>query len=562
MAHNYQYYFPHIDYIVRQTLPNEPVSVVIGCISRTLQLTCDYPEAWPKIYYWLVHGEPARNNQFVPLETWKATVQTGRTPSLEETYDIPCPHLVQLYYNQHRPFTPQNSHIMQHQVNNRPSPPIIRAFDRMPRSLQLPRPLEIPPYPGPMNGPPISDMVHARPTGSRRIDPIIPEGPAHISIPDISHPQPMLPTQTVSKLEALTNRTGELIVAPGAVPPALPPSVEEAYKKKCIELKRRMNEVDASNDEFRLRKVRLTRGIRKMRLERAFLLEILSKRMKKAGSGIAGLNEAYDEDSDGSSEGPPTVKLRHSSYDAPAGLISLLQPQEKPLRSKRGHRRPIPSPPTLTLPLSASSSLPPSATFSAPIAPQPGSFSTLPRMNGGTPITPLLPHPPIPQYNPSSHLHPSTSLPLNQPSLGRSPPVHPLPPSEDFQRDFLHHNVLPNRDRHPVSDAELEAYARSAWNKISAEEKEMWKDRYEEKMQVYQEEVDAYNRAKRAMKRAEGGRGHHRGAVAAGEVVTKEEDAGMGMSMEGVEGEDEGKREGEDENDNGGVEGGFTAVNG
>ncbi|KAL9122139.1 MAG: hypothetical protein Q9187_001302, partial [Circinaria calcarea] len=318
----------------------------------------------------------------------------------------------------------------------------------------------------------------------------------------------MLPTHTVSKLEALTDHTGELIVAPGVVPPALPPSVEEAYKKKCIELKRRMNEVEASNDEFRLRKVRLTRGIRKMRLERAFLLEILSKRMKKAGSGIAGLNEAYDEDSDGSSEGPPT-------------------PQEKPLRSKRGHRRPIPSPPTLALPLSANSSLPPSATFSTPVAPQPGSFSTLPRKNG-TPITPLLPHPPIPQYNPSSHLHPSTSLALALPSLGRSPPVHPLPPSEDFQHDFLHHKVLPNRDHHHVSDAELDAYARSAWNKISAEEKEMWKDRYEEKMQVYQEEVDAYNRAKRAMKRAEGGRGHHRGAVAAGEAVTKEEDAGMG----------------------------------
>lgn len=101
-------------------------------------------------------------------------------------------------------------------------------------------------------------------------------------------------------------------MAPGAVPPALPPSVEEAYKKKCIELKRRVNEVEASNDEFRLRKVRLTRGIRKMRLERAFLLEILSKRMKKAGPGIAGLNEAYDEESDGSSEGPPTVEFQRT----------------------------------------------------------------------------------------------------------------------------------------------------------------------------------------------------------------------------------------------------------
>lgn len=91
------------------------------------------------------------------------------------------------------------------------------------------------------------------------------------------------------------------------VPPTLPPSVEEAYKKKCIELKRRMNEVEESNDVYRLRKVRLERGIRKMRLERAFLLEILGKRMRKNGSGGNGPQGFYDEESEGSSEGPPTV---------------------------------------------------------------------------------------------------------------------------------------------------------------------------------------------------------------------------------------------------------------
>ena len=95
------------------------------------------------------------------------------------------------------------------------------------------------------------------------------------------------------------------LVAAGLIPPTLPPSVEEAYKKKCIELKRRLNEVEESNDAYRLRKVRLNRGIRKMRLERAFLLEMLGKRMKKNSNG---LNRAfYDEDSEGSSEGPPTV---------------------------------------------------------------------------------------------------------------------------------------------------------------------------------------------------------------------------------------------------------------
>lgn len=95
-------------------------------------------------------------------------------------------------------------------------------------------------------------------------------------------------------------------MAAGYAPPTLPPSVEEAYKKKCIELKRRMTEVEESNDAYRLRKVRLMRGIRKMRLERAFLLEILGKRMKKNGTG-PGTQGYYDEFSEGSSEGPPTV---------------------------------------------------------------------------------------------------------------------------------------------------------------------------------------------------------------------------------------------------------------
>lgn len=96
-------------------------------------------------------------------------------------------------------------------------------------------------------------------------------------------------------------------VASGSVPPPLPPSVEEAYRKKCIELKRRMNEVEESTEVYRLRKERLQRGIRKMRLERAYLLEILGKRMKKNVSSLDGYQGVYDEDSEGSSEAPPTV---------------------------------------------------------------------------------------------------------------------------------------------------------------------------------------------------------------------------------------------------------------
>ncbi|KAG9246696.1 putative HMG box-containing protein C10F6.08c [Calycina marina] len=99
-------------------------------------------------------------------------------------------------------------------------------------------------------------------------------------------------------------------MAPGAIPPPLAPSIEEAYRRKCIQLKQRMNEVEDANDASRVRLSRSQRAIEKLRLERAFLLEQLAKR-----------TSTNVEDSEGSPSPPST-------------------PKEKPLRIKRGHRRP------------------------------------------------------------------------------------------------------------------------------------------------------------------------------------------------------------------------------
>ncbi|KAK4156730.1 hypothetical protein C8A00DRAFT_30393 [Chaetomidium leptoderma] len=117
-----------------------------------------------------------------------------------------------------------------------------------------------------------------------------------------------------------------------AVPPALPPSVEEAYRRKCIQLKQRTSEVEEANDAARLRLARLKRQVEKMRLERAFLLEQLAKR-----------TSTNVEDSDGSPSPPPT-------------------PKEKPLRIKRGHRKPSAFP-NLEAPSSANAATPGSTTF-------------------------------------------------------------------------------------------------------------------------------------------------------------------------------------------------------
>lgn len=56
-----------------------------------------------------------------------------------------------------------------------------------------------------------------------------------------------------------------------------PPSVEIAYKRKCIALKKRLAEVEAENELMRTRNRRGWQYIQKMRLESCMLLERLAK---------------------------------------------------------------------------------------------------------------------------------------------------------------------------------------------------------------------------------------------------------------------------------------------
>ncbi|KAF2086410.1 hypothetical protein K490DRAFT_1734, partial [Saccharata proteae CBS 121410] len=113
-----------------------------------------------------------------------------------------------------------------------------------------------------------------------------------------------------------------------------PPSVEQAYYRKCIALKRRLNEIEANNEAAHVRKARLERGIMKMRLERAFLMERLAERMT-----------ATQDESDRSTSPPPTVGNPTQpgpsyipTYATPDSAFDhLRQPQEKPTRSKRAN---------------------------------------------------------------------------------------------------------------------------------------------------------------------------------------------------------------------------------
>ena len=104
----------------------------------------------------------------------------------------------------------------------------------------------------------------------------------------------------------------------------LPPSVEKAYHKKCIELKGRLNEIEDANNAARLRKRRVDRSIMKMRLERAFLLERLAK-----------IQYSNADESDKSSSPPPAVccstslLLNHAQagHPSPPLLHNLESPQ-------------------------------------------------------------------------------------------------------------------------------------------------------------------------------------------------------------------------------------------
>ena len=118
-----------------------------------------------------------------------------------------------------------------------------------------------------------------------------------------------------------------------SAPPSNPPSVEIAYKRKCIALKKRLAEVEAENELMRTRNRRGTQYIQKMRLETCMLLERLSKVTGMADEAKAGASNPelraraaammsstsqggahLEDDTEGSSdEQPRTVCNNHPS---------------------------------------------------------------------------------------------------------------------------------------------------------------------------------------------------------------------------------------------------------
>ncbi|KAL4801484.1 hypothetical protein BDV18DRAFT_74742 [Aspergillus unguis] len=134
-------------------------------------------------------------------------------------------------------------------------------------------------------------------------------------------------------------------------PSTNPPSVEIAYKRKCIALKKRLSEIEAENDLMRTRNQRGWHYIQKMRLESCILLERLATVTGMAEEAKAGVNPelraraaamtsntatntSFDPDArfPGADQGYYEDETEGSSDEQPP------TPQERPLRVKRSRK--------------------------------------------------------------------------------------------------------------------------------------------------------------------------------------------------------------------------------
>ncbi|KAL2141115.1 hypothetical protein VTI28DRAFT_2805 [Corynascus sepedonium] len=220
-----------------------------------------------------------------------------------------------------------------------------------------------------------------------------------------------------------------------SVPPALPPSVEEAYRRKCIQLKQRTSEVEEANDAARLRLARLKRQVEKMRLERAFLLEQLARR-----------TSTNVEDSDGSPSPPPT-------------------PKEKPLRIKRGHRKP--------------SSFPANLEASASVNATPGSTTFISQNR-------LLQSPSL---DPGSTSQQGEGSKTNGMHKGA-----PKVPGTAFE--LYCDDTRPSLQDKSKSGDNVEEKLSSGWKELSDTQREEYESRADREMADYKKQKDAYDDAK------------------------------------------------------------------
>ncbi|ORY69589.1 uncharacterized protein BCR38DRAFT_419500 [Pseudomassariella vexata] len=217
-----------------------------------------------------------------------------------------------------------------------------------------------------------------------------------------------------------------------STPPSLPPTVEDAYRRKCIELKARYKEIEDENDAYRLRLTRLKRQIQKCRLERAILLEQISKR---TSTNVA--------DSEGSPSPPPT-------------------PKDKPLRIKRGHRK-------------------------LPGGIDDGSFMSH-SIRGLSPGSETYSHnaESFPSGRGGGGAAVSNGLP--------KPPKRPSNAFEIYCNDMRPQFQAKHKDKIEAGKFRLEEELARGWKDLPKEDKDAFQTRYEQELGRWKEEREAYRR--------------------------------------------------------------------
>lgn len=236
--------------------------------------------------------------------------------------------------------------------------------------------------------------------------------------------------------------------------------MEEAYRRKCIQLKQRSKEIDDENNAYKLRLVRLERQIQKARLERAFLLEQIAKR-----------TSTNVEDSEGSPSPPPTVRQFSPSLDGHSTNLRGTQPEDKPMRVKRGHK---------------SSMLASELTSSGPTF-----INDNPR-----PFSPMSESFSQDQYT--------------QNGLAPKPPKRPSNGFEIYCNDTRPKLQSEHKDEIANGEYQLEQELAKGWKDLSADEQGSYQKRYEEALKQWKEERDAYRRSvKNASKAGRNGYDRH-----------------------------------------------------
>ncbi|KAH0840910.1 hypothetical protein FOPE_06402 [Fonsecaea pedrosoi] len=324
----------------------------------------------------------------------------------------------------------------------------------------------------------------------------------------------------------------------------LAPTQELAYRKKCIELKRRLAEIESNNDATRKRIIQETEHVQKMRLLRAILLnhlqDIMTAPAKKLTPeqldkiGVLANGNGSLAELAGSSVAPELQRKRPDGEgllddSSEASDEDEPEPVERPERRRRTNNTYREAIMNTTTPGEAAPNmyqqttlpnLAPASSFS-PVPPHdPATLTSSFRINSSTPQAPANPasqqqfpdasypqsspipgdqHLPVPYESPSQQRPPSIpaapEVGANGVARSSGAPVRPERPEAPYVQFTMHMRPQLEADDYPPE--QIPARIQAEWDGLSADNRKLWDDRYEDQMKEYTVAMDAWKRASR-----------------------------------------------------------------